>query len=328
MMVIDRELADEVVSVIIPCWNSEKYVSEAIESVLGQSFKRIDLIVVNDGSTDASESIINSFGSRLRLISIENSGACVARNVGLTVASGKWVKFLDSDDLLEPDVLQKEVECLRGHQFSEDVLVASASLSFFQNQSNRFVHWSGESFGQCGDLRSVNSVLLFNSPPVGSPLYSLRMLREIGGFNESLTNREDEDLFFRYMALGVRPKFSGVFGYLYRQHNSESRVSLSSRLRHTVSELNMLKLHAAVAMGVKEAELSQALLTATSWRAWSYGRSLVRNNLTKEAMPYFEFSKSLGIVNPVVGSDFYHFANRFIGPIGTEKLFGFLKMLR
>lgn len=97
------------VSVIIPVYNTEKYLSDAIESVLSQSYTHIEVILVNDGSTDSSEDVIIKYqklDSRILYKSIPNSGSSAARLIGLSMANGEYVQFLDSDDLLIPDAIE------------------------------------------------------------------------------------------------------------------------------------------------------------------------------------------------------------------------------
>ena len=100
------------VSVIMPAFKAEKYISKSIKSVLAQPFSDWELIVVDDGSPDDLASVVKKYVSqdlRIRLISQENQGACGARNRGVREATGKYVTFLDSDDIWLPDFLQKMV---------------------------------------------------------------------------------------------------------------------------------------------------------------------------------------------------------------------------
>ena len=112
------------VSVIIPNYNSEKYIGETIESVLSQTYSNWELIIVDDCSTDASVTVIENYikqDDRIRLFRNEkNRGAAYTRNVGLQQAQGKWVAFLDSDDLWTPEKLEKQVAFMKenGYAFS------------------------------------------------------------------------------------------------------------------------------------------------------------------------------------------------------------------
>ncbi len=104
----------DLVSIITPAYNSEKYISEAIESVLNQTYTNWEMIIVNDVSTDNTELIIKKYvdqDSRIKLINLkENSGAAVARNTALKVAQGRFIAFLDSDDRWKQNKLEKQIK--------------------------------------------------------------------------------------------------------------------------------------------------------------------------------------------------------------------------
>lgn len=102
------------VSVIIPVYNSREYLAEAIQSVLDQSLESVEIIAVNDGSTDGSLEVLESFGDRIRIMSQKNSGQGAARNRALALASGDFVYFMDSDDWIDRNTLESCVaRCLK-----------------------------------------------------------------------------------------------------------------------------------------------------------------------------------------------------------------------
>lgn len=103
------------VSVVMPCFNARPYVRAAVESVLKQSWQHLELLVIDDGSTDGSiETLADIKDIRLRIIRQKNSGQCAACNRGLEETSGELVKFFDADDLMDPDLLYKQVLRLNG----------------------------------------------------------------------------------------------------------------------------------------------------------------------------------------------------------------------
>lgn len=109
-------MQENLVSIITPMYNSEKYVGRTIESVLSQTYKEWEMIIVNDGSIDNSVKIVEKYAdkdSRINLINQPNGGCASARNNALRNASGRYVCFLDSDDLWEPDFLSSQVEFLK-----------------------------------------------------------------------------------------------------------------------------------------------------------------------------------------------------------------------
>ena len=95
------------VSVIIPTFNRAEVVSRAVNSVLNQTFKDFECIVVDDGSTDETDSVLRGFADKIKVIKTENRGVSAARNTGAKLAAGKYIAFLDSDDEWKPKKLQK-----------------------------------------------------------------------------------------------------------------------------------------------------------------------------------------------------------------------------
>ena len=125
------------VSVIIPCYNAAPFLGETLESVLCQTVRAREVIVVDDGSTDGSSDVAKQFGPPVRLICQENAGLAAARNRGIEEARGEWIAFVDADDLWEPHKLEKQL--------------AKAAEGF------DFVYCNATNFGDCGWLPSDRS---------------------------------------------------------------------------------------------------------------------------------------------------------------------------
>jgi len=113
------------VSIIIPCFNGEAYLEQTIESCIRQSYQSIEIIIINDGSTDNSLQIAEQWAKKqpnIIALSIQNKGQCFARNQGLEVARGTYIKFLDSDDLLFPFSIEQEIKLIT--HFNADISVS------------------------------------------------------------------------------------------------------------------------------------------------------------------------------------------------------------
>lgn len=111
---------DELVSIIMPSYNTSKYISDSISSVQSQTYTNWELIIVDDCSTDDSIKVIKSFNEpRIRLLqNIKNSGAAISRNYALREAKGKWIAFLDSDDTWAPEKLEKQIRFMEEHNYA------------------------------------------------------------------------------------------------------------------------------------------------------------------------------------------------------------------
>lgn len=127
---------DKLVSIVVPVYNAEKFLSKAIESVLEQTYSEFELILVNDGSKDNSLAVCDKYAkvdSRIRVVSQENKGAGAARNVGIAQARGKYLMFLDADDTYEPEMVHELLSTIE--QTGSDMVVCGYN-SIDENESN------------------------------------------------------------------------------------------------------------------------------------------------------------------------------------------------
>jgi glycosyltransferase involved in cell wall biosynthesis len=112
---------NDLVSVIIPCYNSEDTIVACVESVRNQTYKTIEVLIIDDGSTDSSSERISSYlkelgqPANIKLVRQENAGPSAARNKGVNIASGDWIAFLDADDYWMPEKLHIQLKCLKEH---------------------------------------------------------------------------------------------------------------------------------------------------------------------------------------------------------------------
>ncbi len=125
---------EPLVSVIIPCYNSEKYISETLDSVINQAYKNWECIVVDDHSTDNSIDIVQEYCKKhdnIKSLTNPKKGAPAARNFGLENVRGEYIQFLDSDDLLSENKILKQVNCLK----ENDVQIVYGEWHFFYNNT-------------------------------------------------------------------------------------------------------------------------------------------------------------------------------------------------
>jgi len=190
-----RESNNPLISVIIPVYNSEKTIKTTIDSVLNQTFNNFELIVINDGSTDSILDVLSQIQDyRLKVFSFENAGGNVSRNRGLYQAVGKFVSFLDADDLWIPDKLASQLKALQGNT---DVKVAYSWTDYIDENGKFLVAGNHLSFN--GDV--YERLLVSNFLENGSnPLIDKEALVELGGFDESLKAAQDWDMWLRLAA--------------------------------------------------------------------------------------------------------------------------------
>lgn len=131
---------DNLISVIIPVYNVEEYIEECLDSILAQTYKNIEIIIVNDGSQDKSEQIINNYlelNKNIVYLKQENSGQAKARNLALEYATGKYVIFIDSDDFLELDALEKMYKKI--NQTDSDVCIGSYYKYYSNSNKEKYM---------------------------------------------------------------------------------------------------------------------------------------------------------------------------------------------
>jgi glycosyltransferase involved in cell wall biosynthesis len=185
------------VSVIIPAYNAEAFVEEAVRSVFAQTYRDFEIIVVDDGSTDGTPDVVRSLEGSVRLIRQRNQGLPAARNAGAAAATGEWLAFLDADDIWLPDKLERQMRRADG--------------------SVVLIYTDRYNFGARGDLPEVQglvtpllegeifeSLLYFgNFITASSVLIQRRVFNGLGGFYEKLKAAEDWDLWIRCAATSL-----------------------------------------------------------------------------------------------------------------------------
>lgn len=179
------------VSCVIPVYNGARFVGESIESVLAQAYRPLEIIVVDDGSTDGTEDVLAAFGDRIRTFFQPNAGPSAARNRGVAEARGEWLTFQDADDLWVPDKLERQMESFRKNP--------ALDLCFGHLQN----FWEPE----LRDIeeRARDTWLAQPHPAHGPPLMLMRreLFERVGPFDTALRTGEDTDWHFRAREIGV-----------------------------------------------------------------------------------------------------------------------------
>lgn len=204
---------DEKVSVIMPCFNASRHIAEAIESVLVQTHGNLELIVINDASTDQSASVIESFrerDSRIRLIDLpRNTGGATARNIGIEAAKGRYIAFLDADDVWLPRKLELQIEFIK-----------QSGASFVFSSYERITA-DGTSFGlfQIQDCK-VNYKQLLKRNTIGclTVVYDAFSLGKI--YLPMIKKRQDYALWLRILRSGTEAHGQSLVLAKYRVHDN------------------------------------------------------------------------------------------------------------
>ena len=208
------------ISVIIPCFNSERFIKAAIHSVLMQDVPGVEIIVVDDGSSDSTVEIVSGFPS-VRVFQQERGGACRARNRGIKEAVGEWIKFLDSDDLLAPGALAQQLEFA---SVQDRDVVTYWDLEYFNDNTGK------RSLVRTSLSDTSNQVLslIKGNIQTSCPLYRRTILEEVGGFDERFLKAQEYELHIRLALTGFRFLHLPVRGSFIRDHESPHRISNQS----------------------------------------------------------------------------------------------------
>lgn len=201
------------VSVIVPVYNRAHLVTETVASILGQSYRNIEIILINDGSTDDSLNIIRAlqqdYPEMIRVISQENQGQTVARNQGIKKARGKYIAFLDSDDLWVPDKLELQIPL-----FDEGVGLVYGGVEF--------INECGETTGYDPCDASIQGniypqLLVKNRMTGGSVVVLAEALKTVGLFDSDFKAAENWDLWLR-ICKNYQARFVNMPVVKYRLH--------------------------------------------------------------------------------------------------------------
>jgi glycosyltransferase involved in cell wall biosynthesis len=249
------------VSVIIPAHNAAQYIEQAIESVLNQTLRPIEVIVVNDGSTDETARIVEKFPEPVQLLTQNKSGVSAARNCGIRRAQGKFIAFLDADDVfIRKNKLEKQIKIARERNC--DLVISGWRIT----DENLCKIKDRKAWLEAPRLNLFNWI---RSVPVlpSALLVEREKLLEVNGFDETLTNAEDVDLIFRLALAGCRAEWLREITVAYRQHagNATNQVRRQNKGFQTV--LDKLFRHPGLPVSIRRIE-SEIRCHSLIWAAY------------------------------------------------------------
>ena len=208
------------ISVIIPTYNYARFIREAIDSALAQTHAPLEVIVVDDGSTDDTAQVLAEYGSSIRAIRQQNQGVAAARNTGLAAARGEYVTFLDSDDVWKPLKLERQIA-----RFDADPalgLVHCGAETFDGQGRTLTIHLGGAEGWVAADLLRLDREVIMSGSNIMVPR---RVAEEIGGFDVRLPPSEDWDFHYR-VATRYRVGYVAEPLVRYRLHGSGGHMNI------------------------------------------------------------------------------------------------------
>lgn len=262
---------NSLVSIIIPCYNAEKYISDTIQSVINQTYTNWELIIVNDGSTDKSKQIIEQLSQnepRIKYYEKLNSGVSNTRNKGLEIANGDFITFLDADDVWEDTFLSKTTRLLSNF----DIVYARCCLINEHSKSIN-IYLGGESNPSLDDfLEQRNN---YNTNPSGI-IYQKYVFDNFEGFDKNLSNNADQDILIQLLAKGFSIGYEDEVLWKYRMHDNNMSKSVTTLEKDTLylfKKCSSMKLFKSFAFKQK-CYSKMYLMLGGSW--WKNGENKLR----------------------------------------------------
>lgn len=221
----------QLVSIIIPVYNQEKYLKETLNSVIHQTYSNWECILVNDGSRDSSVAIINEHiaqDSRFYFIDSENKGVSNARNLALQQVKGDYVLFLDGDDLIHPEKIH---QAIFNFEKNPDLSIVFNTTSYFQDSIENNLH----EIKIDAELLNFNGLLFYWGEKITLPIHSAiikKSLFEGIEFNCELTAQEDWLVWLRLFQKNPKVLVLDTVLSYYRKHNSSRTQTVSLKEDH------------------------------------------------------------------------------------------------
>jgi glycosyltransferase involved in cell wall biosynthesis len=262
------------VSILIPCYNAAKWVGAAIQSAVDQTYRETEVIVVDDGSTDNSLQVIRSFRDRIRFETWSNRGANAARNRLLELAQGEWLQYLDADDCLLADKIEKQMIFTQMHP-DVDVVFGPVTMETTKN---------GQTQRELLPIPAPHDawVLLarWYLPQTGACLWRKQAIVDVGGWKPDQPCCQEHELYLRLLMAGKRFAHHDANGAVYRHWSDETlwrgnvpevhrhRLEIEERAERFLETKNALTSERRYAINMARFEIARS--------AWQYDPSFAR----------------------------------------------------
>jgi hypothetical protein len=226
----DKVISDKLISIIVPVYNVEKYLKKCVYSILNQSYKNLEVILVNDGSTDNSGKICDELSredSRIKVYHKDNGGLSDARNYGVAKANGEYVGFVDSDDYIDQYMYENLYKAIRKY----NTQIAECGITRVYKNNKLRPHYDGEEYSLVVDREGYLKEYLENRKVYGAAVCKLLSI-DLAKVLKFPDGKVYEDVFYTLELLKKVDKYtliSGNYYYYYIRGNSITTKTFSSR---------------------------------------------------------------------------------------------------
>lgn len=267
-LVQQNELTEEhfamkpLVSILIPAYNSEEWIGDTIQSAIAQTWQRKEIIVVDDGSRDRTAEVAQRFASKeVKVVSKENEGAAAARNYALQLSQGDYIQWLDSDDLLAPDKIDKQLAALGGVQSKKMLL--SSSWAYFNYRTSRARFVSTSLWHDLSPVEWLTRKMSENLHMQTATWLTSRKLAEAAGpWDVRLIGDDDGEYYCRVLLASEGTRFVPEARVFYRITSSNRWSYIGTSDKKKDAMLISMKLHIQYIRSLEESErVRKACLT-------------------------------------------------------------------
>jgi glycosyltransferase involved in cell wall biosynthesis len=300
------------VSIIIPCYNSEKIIGCAIQSALSQDYENKEVIVVDDGSKDNSAKVAKSFDDVGVLENENNIGANISRNRGIRRSSGKYLKFLDADDYLQEGAISKQVEEMERLRGKRKIVFGDVEVESREG-------YEIEKGRRIGGEESQEEFVLSVGFGTPHPLHKKELIERVGGFREGIPWWQETDLHMRLAISGVKFCYREGPVATVRVHDRQDRITGSSWFQEQ-PHVHIRLVKDWLRLMDEEGRDNENVRKLLSRDLWSSGRRALRCDLDEVAEEYFRFAKSLHADCIPDDSILYSSFVQWLGPRLTESV--------
>lgn len=271
------------VSVIITLYNTENYIEEALNSILNQDYKNLEIIVVNDGSTDGGAAIVEAAAkhdNRIKIFHKDNGGQCEASNYGFLKSSGEYIKFFDGDDILSAGTVKAQVSALVGKtelegSFIDYIRFYNDNLSTAnQNELRKLINY---------DCRPIEYIKFHGTPQMYSNaiwLFHRKVFDIAGLWNETLSVNNDGEFFPRILKHLTRLYYAPDCKLYYRTNFKSGSLSQQTSLQSVESAFNSVELMAGYIRSMEQSEVIEKIIALSYanvlWMSYPYYPKLTR----------------------------------------------------
>ena len=256
------------VSVIIPCYNASAYIEEALDSICKQTYLKLEIIVVNDGSADNTEAKVLAFSdARIRYFKQENKGQCAASNLGLRQSKGDYIKFFDADDIINPAHIEEQLKRL---DEKTDSVASCAWGRFYDGNPASAVFKSEKVWKDMNPLIWLKTALSQRADMMGAWLWLIPrpLIEKVGGWDERLSLNNDFEFSIRLLLQAKQILFTPDAKVYYRS-------GLESALSQNASEEKYKAAFLSTQLGCSyllqaEESSEMKLICANRYQEWVY----------------------------------------------------------